>query len=183
MSPDVRDCQPAGAIISSLHGVTECLKEEVWSQIKTRVKAMCETKTCRKVKCESCGTVLPSDWSQLEGQPCAVCGSDSLHISLQICDRIVAREQIKGKVKNPRYKSKRNRPSREFKVGSEPQRGRPGKWAYVCRDINREHNTYDETVVDEETGQVLRECHQPLSEHKGHGSDKNRPPHAQCQKE
>lgn len=80
------------------------------------------------------------------------------------------RDLIKSKVKDPKSK----KPIREFKTGTEPQRGRPGKWACVYRNIDREHNTYDEKVVDEETGQVLHECHEPLSDHRGHGSARTR---------
>lgn len=131
---------------------------------------MCEAEeSSRKVECKNCEAVLPSDWSRPE---CPKCGSDSLLISLQFADHIVVRDLVKGKVKDTNYNSTRNRPSREFKVGSQPQGGRPGKWACVHRDINRERNTYDEKVVDEETGQVLHECHEPLSDHRSHGSAK-----------
>ena len=130
----------------------------------------------RKVECLNCGTVLPSDWGLLEHQPCPKCGSDCLRTHLQFADRIVSRDLAKGKVKDPNYKPKKpgrsKKPSREFKVGTEPQKGRPGKWACVYRDINRERDTYDEKVVDEETGKVLNECHEPLSVHTSHGSAK-----------
>jgi hypothetical protein len=33
---------------------------------------------------------------------------------------------------------------------------------------------YRETVTDEETGELLRHCEHPLSQHKGHGSAKRR---------
>ena len=38
--------------------------------------------------------------------------------------------------------------------------------------IDREADTYDETVTDPESGEIVHECHEPLSEHRGHGSAK-----------
>ena len=130
----------------------------------------------RKVECKNCGAALPSDWARLENQPCPKCGSNTLHISLQFGDRMVLRDCLEGKVKDLNYKSKRKRASREFKEGFYPQRAKPGKWAYVCQVIDRKNDTYDKRVVDEETGEVLRECHKRLSDHKGHGSAKRGTP-------
>lgn len=130
----------------------------------------------RKVECKNCGAALPSDWARLENQPCPKCGSYTLRISLQVKADMSIRGLMKGKVKDPNHKLKRNRPSREVKAGTEPQKDRPSKWVCVYRDINREHDTYDEKVVDEETGEVLHECHERLSDHKGHGSAKRGTP-------
>ena len=142
---------------------------------------MCEAeKGSRRVECKSCGAVLPSDWSQLENQPCPKCGSDSLLFSLRVASSIGIRDRVRGKVKDPDYESERasegkgrkKRPAREFKVGSEPRGDQPGKGVEVYRDINRKCDTYDEKVTDEKTGEVLHECHEPLSVHRGHGSAK-----------
>lgn len=122
----------------------------------------------RKVECNDCGAELPSNWK--ERQPCPECGSIFLKINLQFEDHVKIRELFEGKVKD----SKSKKPIKEFKQGTEPQRGRPGKWACVYRNIDREHDTYDEKVVDEETKQVLHECHERLSDHRGHGSAKKR---------
>ena len=40
------------------------------------------------------------------------------------------------------------------------------------RVIDRGNNWYEEVVVDEETGKVVHENCEPLSDHKGHGSAK-----------
>lgn len=125
-----------------------------------------------KVECRDCGTVLPSCWAQRVDQRCPECGSNSLLISLYFTTEMVFRDLIEGKVKDYSRKSKVT--IRKFKQGSEPQRARPGAWACVYRNIDREHNTYDEQIVDEETGRVLHECHERLSDHRGHGSAKRR---------
>lgn len=129
-------------------------------------------KNSLRVECRDCGTALPSSWAQQVDRRCPECGSKSLLVRLYFTTEIVVRDLIEGKVKDSNGKSKR--PIREFKQGSEPQRGRPGAWACVYRNIDREHDTYDEKVVDEETGQVLRECHERLSDHRGHGDAKRK---------
>ncbi len=40
------------------------------------------------------------------------------------------------------------------------------------RRIDRDNDRYDEVVIDPETGEIVYECHEPLSEHWGHGSAK-----------
>lgn len=38
--------------------------------------------------------------------------------------------------------------------------------------IDRENDWYDEKVINNKTGEITEECHEKLSEHKGHGSAK-----------
>ncbi|MBN9492557.1 PepSY domain-containing protein [bacterium] len=40
------------------------------------------------------------------------------------------------------------------------------------RILDRDNNRYVEKVVDPETGEVLRDVEEPLSDHRGHGSAK-----------
>jgi hypothetical protein len=47
-----------------------------------------------------------------------------------------------------------------------------GRMAKHDRLIDRDNDNYEERVVDLETGEVLHECKEPLSEHQGHGSAK-----------
>jgi hypothetical protein len=63
-----------------------------------------------------------------------------------------------------------------FLVGLEPQRGHPGKFAFKIWLMKRVGfgDRYRETVIDEETGKLLRHCDHPLSQHKEHGSAKQR---------
>jgi hypothetical protein len=59
-----------------------------------------------------------------------------------------------------------------FLIGRFPQGGRPGSFAIVEQTMKRVGfgNWYSKKVVDEETGEVLRQCDEPLSEHQGRGS-------------
>jgi hypothetical protein len=50
-----------------------------------------------------------------------------------------------------------------------------GEWRHVTRVIDREHDRYTERVIDT-AGDVVREVDEPLSEHRGRGAAKRRPP-------
>jgi len=45
---------------------------------------------------------------------------------------------------------------------------------HLERLIDRENDWYAETVTDPETGEIVHECKEPLSEHQGHGAAKKR---------
>ena len=45
-----------------------------------------------------------------------------------------------------------------------------GRVYWIEREIDRIANEYYERIVDKETGEVVREVHEPLTEHRGHGS-------------
>ena len=78
-----------------------------------------------------------------------------------------AREEGKGR--------KRGWFHRSF-IGTEPQRGHPGKFAlkeWVMKRVDF-GNWYSETVKDEETGELLHHCEEPFNEHTERGSAKNR---------
>jgi hypothetical protein len=68
----------------------------------------------------------------------------------------------------------RKKPRLEIKQSDSLTRS-TGRWATLMQRVDRGNDRYDKTVVDQETGEVLRDCHEPLSEHTGRGSA--RPPH------
>ena len=61
-----------------------------------------------------------------------------------------------------------------FKVGIFPQRGHPGKSAFVQMVMKRVGfgDWYREIVVDRDTGELLKKRDHPLHEHQGYGSAK-----------
>jgi hypothetical protein len=69
------------------------------------------------------------------------------------------------------------RPLAEIVVGVDWSRSRQ-KWVHVERFISRFLDSYSETVVDPESGEVIHHCHERLSEHTNHGSAK--PPLPRC---
>jgi hypothetical protein len=46
-----------------------------------------------------------------------------------------------------------------------------GEWQTVHRVYDQENDDYSERIVDA-TGKVVKECHEPLSKHRGHGSQR-----------
>ena len=65
------------------------------------------------------------------------------------------------------------KPFREV-VSGDDLRKRDGKWMDKKRVIDREADTYDEVVIEQETGETVHDCHEALSEHRGHRSAKMR---------
>jgi hypothetical protein len=65
-----------------------------------------------------------------------------------------------------------------FLVGKVPQRGHPGKFAFVEKLMKRVGfgNWYSEKVIDADTGEVIHECNEPFDQHQGHGSAKFKSP-------
>lgn len=49
-----------------------------------------------------------------------------------------------------------------------------GRWHVVTRVINRRDDKYEEVIVDRESNTLIRQVSEPLSEHRGHGSARNR---------
>jgi hypothetical protein len=64
-----------------------------------------------------------------------------------------------------------------IQVGTVPQRGGLGKFALIEKLMKRVGfgDRYSEKIVDRDTGEVLRVCEEPLSQHQGHGSAKLKP--------
>ena len=46
------------------------------------------------------------------------------------------------------------------------------------RLIDRQNDLYEETITDPDTGEVIRNCGEPLSQHQGRGSAKGKRPEA-----
>jgi hypothetical protein len=63
------------------------------------------------------------------------------------------------------------RPFVELKTGQEWFR-KLGRWHRLFRRIDHEADRYSERITDAETGEVVRELEEPLSEHRGRGSAK-----------
>lgn len=56
--------------------------------------------------------------------------------------------------------------------GGESYYSTTGKWNVMYRLIDRANNWYHEIIKDGQTGEVVHENSEPLSEHRGHGSAK-----------
>ncbi|MFT3916567.1 MAG: hypothetical protein QM704_21555 [Anaeromyxobacteraceae bacterium] len=110
----------------------------------------------------------PASAAEATDRRCA-CGETARTIHEEIGDHCHAHDRVGFKVKQPGKKD----PVLEGLSGDEIRKA-TGGWVKKDRLIDREHDRYVEHVVDIETGEVLRNCDEPLSEHVGHGSDKPR---------
>ncbi|HEX5132088.1 MAG TPA: hypothetical protein VFX92_06340 [Candidatus Krumholzibacteria bacterium] len=124
--------------------------------------------------CSACGAVSKGG-DPIDDRTCPRCGGGAVKVSdsLEINDTgPTAFETISSTIKDP------SRPSREkarqrFKAADELSRDR-GTRVWREWSADRDRNLYKEKVTDLETGEIIHECDEPLSEHRGHGRDKHR---------
>ena len=100
---------------------------------------------------------------------CPNCNSADINRLIILKDNISTHENISGFSNKQPGKKK---PAVEFKAGQEKSTAY-NKWVNKNRVIDRENNRYFECVVDPDTGEIIHECCEPLTEHFGHGSAKN----------
>jgi hypothetical protein len=112
--------------------------------------------------CGSCG-------QSVEETPCPHCGSilRAIHVSVQETIGIREKLSLKGRENGKR------RPVLEQVHGDDLQH-KTGIWMKRSRVIDRKNDLYHETVKNPETGEVVHECKEPLSEHRGHGAAKKK---------
>ena len=128
--------------------------------------------------CSACGVErIGPGIGDLPGErmPCANegCGSVAVVIELAITDDAGVRDLLTGKLKNPDVGSRKGRRI-DITTGSDYFR-RGKRWHRVDRTIDYVNDWYDETIIDEATGEMIRNCHQRLRDHQGRGSAKSPP--------
>src|SRR4051812_30044774 len=115
------------------------------------------------ILCKDCGTRLDDRGDPPPDGPCPHCGSYSREIRLSEYGHGREGTRLEAREDGAR------KPWLERTDAPELHRDTQ-RWQNVHRAINRRDDTYDEVIVDEETGAVLREVHEPLSMHEGRGS-------------
>ena len=89
---------------------------------------------------------------------------------LTLAEEVQVREDLHGRVRDPRYSSRKN-PRVLFKTGASYWRAGK-KWMHREMRVDKARGRYREVVSDPETGEVIRRCEEPLTEHRGHGDDR-----------
>ena len=121
------------------------------------------------IKCGKCKVVLKesSDIQPAQRLPCPECGSTSraFEITMYASIDIKVKERIKGKHAGEKEHF-------IIEVSGDDLFRDMGMWVKLSRAIDRDHDSYYEVIIDPETGQIIRKCIEPLSEHTGHGSAK-----------
>jgi hypothetical protein len=121
------------------------------------------------MQCNQCWQYLDESPYE-ERKPCPLCGGLGRNIAVEVTDSVTVRDQRRMKAKHAGDK----RPFLESVSGSELHRD-TGEWRDVQRVVDREGDHYSERITDE-AGNVVREVDEPLSDHRGHGAAKRRPP-------
>jgi endogenous inhibitor of DNA gyrase (YacG/DUF329 family) len=126
-------------------------------------------RTVKKVKCAKCGCLL----EELPNIPtvdpicCPSCGSILRTFAVEL--NAIATAHTKLIVK-----ARHQAPGKPFceEVTGDDLHRKTGKWMKLDRIIDRVKNLYREVVTDQKSGEIVYKCEEPLSEHKGHGSEK-----------
>jgi hypothetical protein len=100
---------------------------------------------------------------------CPACGSMKRAFAIEISDTVQLHSTLTLKAKS----AAGGRPFMKQKVGDDLHR-KTGKWMKLEGVIDRVKDWYKEAVTDPETGQVIHHVEEPLSDHQGHGSARNR---------
>lgn len=116
-------------------------------------------------KCSQCGTEL----SEVSRSPCPRCRGTARTFDVAITESLTLREMWGMKW---RQAGVAGRPSAEFKLGQEFNHSRQ-EYVNVDRRVDRVEDAYYERISTE-TGEVLREVSEPLSQHRGRGDARPR---------
>ena len=127
--------------------------------------------TVDSVHCNACGAALdekPNAPAETR-LPCPHCDSLSRRINVTCSETLSLHSKLNLKARHAGEK----RPFMDQTVGHDPHR-KSGRWMKLYRLFDRVKvpNWYDERVTDAATGEVVHECSEPLTSHRGHGSAK-----------
>jgi hypothetical protein len=124
----------------------------------------------QRTLCGSCSSLVDERALLLEKrQPCPKCGSRIRVFEIELGGEVGLRSSLGLKAR----RGDRGRPFVEMFTGADLWL-RAGQWMHKVRRIDRNADAYEETVTDPETGEVVHETVELLSEHRGHGSAKQR---------
>ena len=101
-----------------------------------------------------------------ERTPCPTCGGTERAVAITLTESLTVRSGARLKQKRG---SKVILDARLDEPGRQRSTGRANR---LNRRIDHLNDRYEERVTDEATGEVIHECSEPLSQHRGHGSDK-----------
>ncbi len=123
-----------------------------------------------KMFCRECEKELDGPLSNPPEQ-CPYCGSSKLKIQTFFEETIPKpREWTRTRLKDDSKPSKKK--IRHEQIIGEEKRIDKDKWVDKTRITDKDGNRYRELVVDQETGEVLRDVDEKLTDHIGHGSAK-----------
>jgi hypothetical protein len=122
--------------------------------------------------CGICGFEFPDpavESTQPADTPCPKCGGHSPVFVVSASDSCKFHEFIEAKGKRLGEK----KPYIETQAGDQRSTAR-ARLVDKYRRIDRDRDLCDEVITDPESGEIIYECHELLSEHWGRGSAKTR---------
>ena len=121
---------------------------------------------CGKCKCE---LAEEPNTEASQRVPCPKCGSTSRSFEVTAHATLTIKEKMGMQGRHPG----KGRPFIEQVAGDDLHQ-KSGKWMKLSRVIDRENDSYKETVTDPTTGEIVHHCDEPLSKHTGHGDAKRK---------
>jgi len=115
--------------------------------------------------CAKCGAGAEQD-----GKPCPACGDTRRIISVGMVESSTVTDSIGFKHRTPGMKKPLGEGFEGHAISRDGSGRRVKKSWYI--DRNRAPPWYHERVEDAETGEILRECDEPLADHQCRGSAK-----------
>lgn len=128
-----------------------------------------------EVRCANCNVVLNEKLDGSTHPPCPNCGSVYRHVLATAEEEVPLRirEDTRTDIKDPSRRSK-DKLRRQILSGDSLHH-KTGKWMKRYQEIDKDADRYRKIVSDLETGEVLRDVDEPLTDHQGRGSAKGRP--------
>jgi rubredoxin len=142
------------------------------------------------VWCSECGYEFSPE---LQGKPCPRCGntsrtysavssttatgtaSSSRTVGIHHSTTAMGRPVVKGKARSGEAGKPGGKPWLETKSELSWSHDRQ-KWLQRQKTENRRDNRYTEVVKDPDTGEIVHESDEPLTDHQGHGSARRKKP-------
>ncbi|MBN1459041.1 MAG: hypothetical protein JXA57_05860 [Armatimonadetes bacterium] len=115
--------------------------------------------------CKACGEPIENPHGSRA--ICSKCGSND--IDCKMVFDIPQDSETSMRAKARKGRPGESKPFLELSQGDIEQQS--GETCYVERRVDRENDWYDEVVTNPD-GTIKHECHEPLREHRGHGSAK-----------
>jgi hypothetical protein len=132
-----------------------------------------------QVRCAHCGHASDHHRAVSENRSrCPECGGTAREINVRVSDAISVRDPLE--VKGGRRPGKK-KPYVEASFGELDWHRDEARWSVRNKVVNRADDEYHEVITDLESGNVVHECHEPLSRHTGHG-DARKPSPSQRKK-
>ncbi len=123
--------------------------------------------------CAACDAMLGEDFCRPDPYrvPCPVCGSTARRLHVSVTERAEILETLAMEARRAGLSRRKGWFIRSITKFAR-QRNRGGGISRVDRVLDRDADRYTETVTMRDTGEVVHQCDEPLSAHRGHGSDK-----------